>query len=147
MLTEICQYLRNWFVRDIMLGEFGIEDGVITADGAALPLLTGQYYRIVGSIFNDGVHKYGDATDVLTDEPTFSGAVWAMAMPPEFLALAKDISDWSTANADAINSPYNSESFGGYSYSVRSGNSADGEISGVTWQNQFKARLNPWRKI
>ena len=148
MLTEICQYLRNWFERNILCGDFVISSGVITeADGTSLPLLTGQYFRVVGSVFNDGVHKLGDQHDVLTDEPQFSGAVWFMAVPPDFLELVKDIEAWVDGNESAINSPYASESFGGYSYSLRSASGGDGGLVGVTWQNQFKSRLNPWRKI
>lgn len=151
-LTEVCQYLRNWFDRDRLVGEFVIEDGAISyANGIALPLLTGQYYRVIGSVFNDGVHIYGtqdnEPTDPLVDEPAFSGAVWSMAVPPAVADLAAEIEAWTTANADAINSPYNSESFGGYSYTVKNASSGSGEDSGITWQGQFRTRLNPWRKI
>lgn len=164
-LTEVCQFLRNWFDRDRLTGQYVVTDGVISsADGIALPLLTGQYYRIIGSVFNDGVHIYGTKQvttqeenedpvttevliDPLVDEPAFTGAVWTMAVPPAFVELAAEIETWTNTNADAINSPYNSESFGGYSYTVKSSASgADGE-SGITWQGQFKSRLNPWRKI
>ena len=145
MLTEICQFLRNWFERDKLTGQFVVSGGAITyANGTALSLLEGQYYRIVGSVFNDGVHRYGDT---LTDEPQFDGAVWSMAIPPDFLALVHDIESWAETNADAINSPYTSESFGGYSYTLRAANGSDGVTGGVTWQNQFKARLSQWRKI
>lgn len=147
MLTEICQYLRNWFERHKLIGDFVVTDGIITtADGVALSFLSGQYYRIIGSVMNDGVHRHGE--EILTDEPQFSGAVWFMAIPPAFLSLVDEITAWTTDHAEAINSPYNSESFGGYSYTVRnSGSGTDGESSGITWQNQFKARLAPWRKI
>lgn len=147
MLTEICQFLRNWFERDIISSNFVISGGTITAaDGTALPLLSGQYYRIVGSVLNDGVHKYEDNKDVLVDE-VFNGAVWSMAIPPDFLALVADITSWCAANAEAINTPYQSESFGGYSYSLKNSGYASGGENGVTWQSQFKARLSPWRKI
>ena len=147
MLTEICQYLRNWFVRDIWVADYSIDNGVLTfSDGTAPSLLSGQYYRIVGSVLNDGVHKYGDVKDVLHDEE-FHGAVWSMAVPPDFLALVTEIGAWSAANQSAINSPYQSESFGGYSYTLRGGLATTGGDNGVTWQNQFAARLSPWRKI
>lgn len=146
MLTEICQYLRNWFEVTKYFGEFTISDGTITySDGSELPLINNQYFRVIGSIFSDGVHKYMDAEDVLVDE-TFNGSVWSMAIPPVVIALAGEIADWITANTEAINSPYQSESFGGYSYSKSSGNSATG-MDGVSWQSQFAARLSPWRKI
>ena len=142
MLTQICQYLRNWFKRDSYIGTFTITSGVLSWSGGTLPLVNGQYYRIIGSLLNDGVHHFGDVKDTLSDE-TFDGAVWSMAIPPDFLDLAGEISGWCDANADALNSPYSAESFGGYSYSLRSG--ANGE--GATWQSQFAARLSPWRKI
>ena len=146
MFTEICQYLRNWFEVSKYFGEFVISDGVITySNGSALPLLDNQYFRIVGSIFNDGVHKCTDTQDVLANE-TFSGSVWSMAIPPVVISLATDIDNWVKANSDAINSPYQSESFGGYSYSL-GGNSRDGSSAGATWQMQFASRLAPWRKI
>lgn len=136
MLTEICQYLRNWFEISKSFGWHSIVNGEIVGEN----LLDGQYFRIVGSALNDGVYQYG--VDKLKDE-TFHGAVWAMAVPPAVATLAKDISDWVATNATAINSPYQSESFGGYSYSLRGGSDA----GGLTWESQFAARLAPWRKI
>ena len=144
MLTEICQYLRNWFDVSKYFGEFVISGGNITFhDGSALPLQNNQYFRIVGSVFNDGVHKYG-ANDLGNEE--FYGGVWAMAVPPVIVDLVEEIEDWSQLNAEAINSPYQSESFGGYSYTKAGGNSSTG-TSEISWQSQFAARLAPWRKI
>lgn len=148
MLTEICQFLRNWFERDRLTGRFVVANGAITyADGTALSILEGQYYRIIGSVFNDGVHKLAEE-DTLKNEPEFTGAVWLMAVPPAVAELDADIGKWLEDNAAALNSPYTSESFGGYSYSLRSATSgAAGEISGLSWQSQFAARLAPWRKV
>lgn len=145
MLAELFQYLRNWFVKTRYLSEFIVSDGKITfADGSNIPLLVGQYFRIVGSVLNDGVYKYGE--DDLPANELFSGAVWAMAVPPAVVALAGEIEEWTAANADAINSPYQSESFGGYSYSLKAGSSS-GDGNGLSWKSQFAARLAPWRKI
>lgn len=146
MLTQVCQYLRNWFERTKYIGDFTIISGELTyGDGSTLPLLPGQYYRIVGSILNDGVHQMGEEQP-LRDE-SFTGSVWSMAVPSDFLALVEDIETWVEANTAVINSPYQSESFGGYSYSMRGGTNSAGEATGATWQSQFAARLAPWRKI
>ena len=145
MLTQVCQYLRNWFTRDIYTGSFTISGGVLTFNGKALPLLINQYYRIIGSVLNDGVHK-NDGSHDLVDE-SFTGAVWSMAVPPDFLELVSDIGSWCENNAEALNSPYQSESFGGYSYSLKSGNGGGSENTGLTWQSQFASQLAPWRKI
>ena len=141
-LTDLCQELHNWFERERYTGTFAITGGGLTADF----LLSGQYFRIIGSIFNDGVHKYGDAD--LTDE-TFDGAVWALAIPAPVINLAQEIQAWrdkyENANSAAM-SPFNSESFGGYSYSKSGAGGATS--SGATgWQGVFRSQLNRWRKI
>ena len=145
MLTELFQYLRNWFVKTKYFSEFLISDGNITfSDGSSVPLEIGQYFRVIGSAMNDGVYKFGEE-DLPADE-LFSGAIWAMAVPPAVVALAGEIENWTAANAGAINSPYQSESFGGYSYSLKAGQSSGGS-TGPTWQSQFADRLAHWRKI
>ena len=146
MLTELCQELRNWFDLNRYEGTFTISDGALTADF----LLNGQYYRIIGSVFNDGVHKYGDTDDVLDDE-VFTGSVWALGIPKAVIALDEKITDWQNkygGTDSAALSPFTSESFGGYSYSkgsnlasVTSANSATG------WKAMFASELNKWRKI
>ena len=142
MLTEICAELKNYFIdrdKDIYSGEFAIVDGSID-----LPfLLEGQYFRVVGSVLNDGVWQY--PTSQLADE-VFDGAVWAMRVPPSLIALAAEIEQWQTDNAAALASPYQSESFGGYTYSKSSGRS-ENSSNAFTWQDQFATRLNPYRRL
>ena len=142
MLTELCQELHNWFDRERYTGTFTIEGGNITADF----LQTGQYFRIIGSVFNDGIFKYGDAD--LTDE-TFDGAVWALAIPAPVIKLAQEIQAWRAKYEgvdSAAMSPFNSESFGGYSYSKSGAGGATS--SGATgWRGVFRSQLNRWRKL
>lgn len=147
MLTEICQELRNWFdtYQDKWLGDFVIEDGVLSGEGVELQ--DGQYYRIISSVFNDGVHQVGVSS--LFPE-RFRGAVWAMAVPPQIIALSEKIQAWldKYGGIDSVAmSPYNSESFGGYSYSKSGGASGSGAGSGADWRSAFAADLNRWRKI
>ena len=153
MLTEICAYLKNYFLRDylnpdayIHHGTFSIVDGQIQALSYLQP---NQYFRVIGSVFNDGVWQYrpGGDTEGMTDE-TFDGTVWAMQIPPAFLALAAEIESWNTTNAAVLSSPYQSESFGGYSYTKRSAYAASGALSGsFGWQQQFADRLAPYRRL
>lgn len=135
MLTLLCQECKNWFVRsdeDKHIGKFEIEGGVLVP---SLDLQDGQFYRIIGSVFNDGVHKYGDTDDVLTDEE-FEGAVWCLAIPKQFVDLAKEITDYNVENGKA--SAFTSESFGGYSYTRKTNN---------LWQETFKTKINMYRKL
>ena len=142
MLTELCQELRNWFDREKHTGTFTITGGNITADF----LEPGQYFRIMGSIFSDGVHLY--PSEDLPDE-TFEGQVWALAIPPHIVALSEEIDAWRAkyegADSAAL-SPFQSESFGGYSYSKAAGNTASG-ANGNSWQSVFGNRLTRYRKI
>lgn len=143
MLGEICASIRNYFTfeKDKHFGDFAIENGMITP---SFDLPT-DYIRIVGSHLNDGVHKVSD--NDLKDEGTFHGAVWVMSPPAEFLALASEIEAWQAKyggiESDAM-SPFNSESFGGYSYSKSGGGSS---ANGASWQGAYKSRLNVYRRI
>ena len=142
-LTELCGEIRNWFEVRRSIRRFEIENGQIDIPD----IQPGEYYRIVGSVFNDGVYQH--PTYDLHDE-SFDGAVWLMAVPPEVLDLASDIKDWrdkyETTDSTLL-SPYQSESFGGYAYSKSGGGAGSGlDLSG-TWQGAFAARLRRGRKI
>lgn len=139
MLEDILRHLNNWFLVDVYEGTFTVENGSV-----ALPFLqNNQYFRIIGSVFNDGLHQY-PATD-LTDE-TFTGTVWTLAVPKAVVTLSNEIDEWQTKFGDAVASPYTSESFGGYSYTKASGGKAD-TSAGTGWQDAFRNRLNAWRKL
>ena len=139
MLEQVLMNIRRWFPVEggIHSGTFTIKDGGIT-----LPFLAdGQYFRICGSVFNDGLHQY-NVLD-LVDE-TFTGTIWALAIPKAVIELADEIQKWQEKNGESSTSPYQSESFGGYSYSK----ATDAETGGaVTWQSAFKQQLSAWRKI
>ena len=145
MLEQILTELHNWFrVRDgadgIHHGTYTIEDGRI-----ALPFLRdGQYFRMMGSVFNDCLHRYGPDMAALEDE-TFDGTIWAMAVPKAVVELVGEIEAWQKKYGAVIDSPYTSESFGGYSYTKQSG-AGDSTGSGG-WQAAFRARLDPYRKL
>ena len=145
MLTELCQELRNWFERDKFFGTFTIENGQIELPGGSIQ--SGQYFRIIGSVFNDGVHEYDSDEEELKDE-IFKGAIWTMAVPPAVVDLSERIEEWSTKYGDLVSSPYSSESFGGYSYvKAGSGRGYGDSGTGPTWQSVFADELNRWRKI
>ena len=158
MLTELCEYLKNWFCEDqdkhigtitITGGEITARDDLYMIGDKQIEPVNGQYIRVIGSIFNDGVHCYPDFE--MQDE-TFDGAVWLMRIPPAVQVLADDIAAWKAKymgiDSPAM-SPYNSESFAGYSYSKSgAGANAAANGSGLTgWQAVFADRLDPWRKI
>lgn len=182
-LEAVLAECRNWFCprERIYPDTYTITDGVLSAASRDLSaiLRDGQYYRIVGSVFNDGLHLYrdtgggdddsgnqpddgeadavsasesgsdGGADGLLTDE-TFTGAVWACAIPPAVIALAKEIADWQDEYGEAAASPYSSksENFANLysrSYTKASGVTQDGGRGG--WEAVFAAKLARYRKL
>jgi hypothetical protein len=131
MLEEILCYLHNWFPVEgaARYGVHRIESGRLQFDG----LEYGQYYRIQGSTFNDGLHVWDED---LMDE-TFTGTVTPLAIPRALSeGLTEEIDAWVRANpaTDKV-----SESFGGYTYSRQTGASGG-------WQAAFASRLARWRR-
>ena len=138
ILTEICAEIRNYFEvpNGRHFGTFTISGGSI----APLDFLQdGQYFRIVGSVFNDGVYQYPYAS--LNDE-VFDGAVWAMAVPPTLVALSAEIEEYNKYAGKP--SVYTSESYpNGYSYT----RTTDANGVPLSWQKAFASRLSKWRKL
>lgn len=142
MLYELCLELNNFFEYAKYIGDITIEDGNVKTEF----LSDGQYFRIVGSVFNDGVYQYPQTE--LKDE-TYHGGIWAMAVPNEVIALADEIEEWKekylSVNSQAM-SPYTAESFGGYSYQ-KDGPSGGEGASQISWQSIYADRLKGWRKL
>ena len=145
MLEEVLRNLNNWFEvpGKRLTGFFEVSGGCIgLPDGW---LLDGQYFRIEGSVFNDGLHQW-PAVD-LRDE-TFTGEIAALAVPKAVTELAARIGEWQAKYGTAAESPYQSESFGGYSYTKDSVNGSQGGSQGrLTWCDAFRLELNRWRKL
>lgn len=150
MLEAVLEYLHNWFERNpvtrernVAKGRFEVRGGTLTGVPSGL-LADGQFFRIRGSRLNDGVRPW-PCEGQLEDEPEFIGSVWALSVPRAVTDLADEIAAWCKENSGVQNSPYASESFGGYSYTKGGGSSASSQ--GGTWQSVFAARLAPWRKL
>lgn len=141
MLETVLNHLHNWFPIEgaARAGTYSIVSGVMPLDF----LTPGQYYRIEGSIFNDGLHRYAidDTTAEQLEDEVFTGTVTPLAIPKAVQKLAGEIGEWVKNNpaTDKV-----SESFDGYSYTRASG--ADGSASGG-WQAAFRSRLNAWKKV
>lgn len=140
MLEEVLRYVNNRFERGSVSGSFAAENGTMDVPGA----VDGQYFWVEGSVLNDGLHRH--PADDMEDEE-FVGRVVLLAVPRALVALADEISEWCAANADAISGPYQSESFGGYSYTRASGGAEGNQAPAAAWQLQFGARLRPYRKL
>lgn len=145
-INEVCHELNNYFERDLpkFHGAFEISGGKIVDADFVAAIKENQYFRIIGSIFNDGVWQ-NTAELELTDE-AFVGTVWLMAIPKDFIDLVDEMNAWETAHGSDIASPFTSESFGGYSYSKGTKGSASGGMI-TSSLDMFASRLNKWRKL
>ena len=136
MIGELLHEIRNYFDKSRHFGTFRIVDGSpILSD---IPVQDGQYIRICGSVFNDGVYQY--PINELRDEE-WSGAVWLLAIPQEVIELSEEIDKWKEKYG--ASGPYTSESFAGYSYTRATSKSG----GAYTWKDEFASQLNRWRKI
>lgn len=140
MLEEVLRYINNRFEIDQLHGIFTVEGGEIELTD----IKEGQYFWVEGSVFNDGLHQHPDYG--MRDEE-FEGSVWLLAVPDAVVGIAAEIREWNGKNTDIVSSPYQSESFGGYSYSKAQGGVQGNETPPAAWQTQFGARLRPFRKL
>lgn len=145
MLEQLCAHLHNWFTRpeDVCAGTFAIVDGALDLSGIVAER---QYFRIVGSVFNDGIHV---CPAVELEDETFTGEIWPMRVPRAVLELAEEIGDWQEKYGAIMASPYQSESvIGEYSYTKQGGNTSKGTLGSADgWKEVFRSRLNEWRKL
>ncbi len=142
LMDEVCAETNNFFISHNYRGAFEIKNGIISPSDF---IKNGQYFKISGSTFNDGIYQssFGviSPDDVVRDEK-FIGNVWAMNVPPAFIALLSDIKKWTETEEPQKNA-YVSESFSEYSYTKATG--ANG--APLTWKDVFSERLKRYRKV
>lgn len=146
-IANYCDDCKNYFLKngvsDIHTGIFEIKDGKIS--NVENFLLEGQYFAIKGSKLNDGVYMYTpEGTKLLLDEK-FKGAIWDMSIPPAFIAFVESAEAYKAKyNELGLNySGFQSESFGGYSYSLP----ASAPDFMVQWQDRLNKAYRRWRKL
>lgn len=151
MLQKVMDFVHNYFVPlQAVQVNYTIAGGTISPSFGAED---GDRFLICGSRRNDGVytwHESGIRNDDdneaagLRDE-TFAGTIRVCSVPPALLALSEEISQWVETFSAQLSSPLASESFNGYSYTLRTGGGSGGN-GPLTWQDQFKSQLEQWRR-
>ena len=102
------------------------------------------YVAVQGSHLNDGVYRctngmLEDGRDMDFYAETFTGRVWMLTPPRDFIAIVSEIEQYEKKNAV---SPMQGESFGAYSYTK-----ASGKRGVLTWQEAFADRLRPYMRL
>ena len=149
-LTECLEHIHNYFYEH----ECETLQTYTIANGAVSPLsglADGDRFRICGSRRNDGIYTYhadgirnddDDKAAGLRDE-TFAGTIRVMAVPPAVVTLSGEKKAWEASFGAQLNSPIGSESFNGYSYSLKTGKNG----GALTWfDTPAAAALERWRR-
>jgi len=163
MLEQILARLNNWFIRYSYTGNVTVSaDGAVLAPSEAAAILQpGKWYRILGSGFHDGVYQVPEEqageeeleedVEAGAEEPeeeeqsgTFSCTLWALDVPAGLLNIITEMEAWQAKYGDVVSSPYQSESFGGYSYS-KAGVSSSNSGTATVW-TQFADVLAPYKR-
>jgi len=144
MLTEICQYLHNYFDYERHSGDISIVGHEVFCNGKQIEIENGQYFALFRQRIPLGVFQKNELSD-----KSFTGSVWLMDVPKAIIDANTWAETWKANNMAAgseANSVFQSESFGGYSYSK--GNNSKGKVGASIFDNaQFAAMLAPYRKL
>ena len=153
MLQQVCEHLNNYFISEIFSGTWTVTNGAISPTPE---LKEGQRFLISGSDLNDGIYTWhasgikndDDATGAGLSDETFYGSISGLAVPPQLIDLAAEISEWVETYGGVITSPFQSEAFGGYSYTrASSKGNATGGSGAAGWEDVFRNRLKRWKKV
>lgn len=134
-IATIMRHLRNFFDKGSKSGTITIKGGVVT------PAVPTPYVCIYGSDHHDGVRRVSlGCIEYPGQDETFTGTLWFLNPPDDFLALVDQIAAYEEQNAP---SPLLSESLGEYSYTR-----AQGQTGGfLSWQEAFAKQLEPYRRM
>lgn len=139
-VSDVMRHVRNHFIQDSIQGEFTHEGGILTPAEHFAPgmwiAVTGHIPGCMGpSTAPRGVYQL-DENGGIPDlaDTSWTGTVYRLNPPADFLRLCGDIGCWAAANPDPAVS---SEKLGEYSASRRA----------VTWEEAFAPALAPYRRM
>lgn len=131
-VSDVMRHVRNHFIRDALEGDFTQSSGVLTP---AESFAAGMWIAITGEGAPGGVYQLDEKGGIPDlGDVTFSGRIYRLDPPADFLRLCGDIGCWAAANPDP---GVESEKLGAYSVSRRA----------ITWQEAFAPALHPYRRM
>lgn len=142
-ITQMCTFLRNFFTNkdNIFYNTYTICNNILNFDF----IKEGQYFRITGSSLNNGVYcNTIDDLKRLRDE-TFTGAIWVMDVPPDFVRLCDEVERFNAKISELSGNfqGYASESWGGYSYTLPTSTPSFMR----DWHYKLKQEMSYYRKL
>lgn len=141
----IMKETNNYFYKTVEKSNFNIKNNKIKVKGKYFP---NQFIKIENSITNDGIYKIINfenqeiEIENTTDEE-FEGAIYGLAIPKDFIKLAKEIEEYQKSNPISKSNIISESYLNGYSYTMAT--NSNGQVSG--WQDVFKNKLDTYRRI
>ena len=131
-VSDVMRHVRNHFVRSAVTGTFIHLRGVLTPLTHFKP---GMWVAVTGEDAPSGIYQLdenGGIPDL--EDMNWTGTVYVLDPPADFLRLCGDIACWAAANPDPS---VEGEKLGVYCVSRR----------GVTWEEAFAPALQPYRRM
>jgi hypothetical protein len=152
-ILMVVKKVRNAFEVNAERGRFTIKDGQINLSEE---YMTGEWVAIVGSVLNNGIYKIEqsdqdtlllrngtDSDSPVTDE-VFTGAVWRLRLPKDFIRVCDEIREWHGSPQAKPSNVASENVVGFYSKTVATGK--DGVPAG--WDKVFASKINDnWCKM
>ena len=131
-VSDVMRHVRNHFIRCALPGPWVQEGGVLApAEGLA----PGMWIAVTGAGAPAGVYQLDEQGGIPDlGDASWTGTVYVLDPPADFLRLCGDIACWAAANPDPA---VTGEKLGEYSVSRRA----------VTWQEAFAPALAPYRRM
>ena len=131
-VSDVMRHVRNHFIRDSIPGSWNHTDGSLTPAEAFAP---GMRIAVSGEGAPCGVYQLDEKGGIPgLGDFSWTGVIYRLDPPADFLRLCGDIGCWAAANPDPAVS---SEKLGEYSVSRRA----------VSWESAFAPALAPYRRM
>lgn len=134
-IPDIMREIRNCFPVAAMDGHWQIDGGKLLPPAG----LEGYSWVALEGAVQSGVHPLENGAIPGAWDESWHGRVWLLSPPADFLALCREIIDWT--EKQPVPSAH-SESFGAYS---RTALTASGKP--LFWQDVFASALRPYRQM
>ena len=128
-VSRVMREVRNWFPVASAEGTWSVSGGRVYPDAALRP---GDWVALSGI---NAVRQVDENGRVALDNGSYTGVLYLLAPPEDFLRLCQRIDTWLAAHPDA---GLRSERFGIYSRNMG---------GAVSWPLVFSRELAPYRRM